>query len=297
MTTENSRAVASFLGLAIGDALGAPVEFEQPGRFAPVVGYRSGGPWNLPAGYWTDDTSMAICVAESIIANNRINPQDLMERFCRWFQYGENSSTGVCFDIGNTTVQALRRFLHRGSYQPAHNLAYLSGNGSIMRLSPVAVCWWREPNQLIDAAVAQSMVTHGSDECVSCCASLATILGAGIRGEPLHQQLAEWASSIDADQVSNSGRAIDTLEAAKWAVGTNSDFSSAVLAAVNLGGDSDTIGAVAGQIAGAIWGMESIPAEWVSGLYQSEKLLSLAQQLWIKGNEISVTAQSSSFEN
>ncbi len=280
MTAENSRAVASFLGLAIGDALGAPVEFEQPGRFAPVEGYRSGGPWNLPAGYWTDDTSMAICVAESIIANNRINPQDLMERFCRWFQHGENSSTGVCFDIGNTTVQALRRFLHSGSYQPAHNLAYLSGNGSIMRLSPVAVRWWREPNQLIDAAVAQSMVTHGSDECVSCCASLATILGAGIRGEPVHQQLADWANSIDVAQVSNSGRAIDTLEAAKWAVGVSNDFKSSVLTAVNLGGDSDTIGAVAGQIAGAIWGLESIPQEWLSNLYQQDRLINLAEQLF-----------------
>jgi ADP-ribosyl-[dinitrogen reductase] hydrolase len=159
-------------------------------------------------------------------------------------------------------------------------LAYLSGNGSIMRLSPVAVRWWREPNQLIDAAVAQSMVTHGSDECVSCCASLATILGAGIRGEPVHQQLADWANSIDVAQVSNSGRAIDTLEAAKWAVGVSNDFKSSVLTAVNLGGDSDTIGAVAGQIAGAIWGLESIPQEWLSNLYQQDRLINLAEQLF-----------------
>jgi ADP-ribosyl-[dinitrogen reductase] hydrolase len=295
MTTENSRAVASFLGLAIGDALGAPVEFELPGSFEPVVDYRSGGPWNLPRGYWTDDTSMAICLAESIIACNRINPVDLMQRFCRWFQQGENSSTGTCFDIGNTTVQALRRYLHSGSYEPARNLEYLSGNGSIMRLSPVAVRWWNQPDVLEDTAIAQSVVTHGSDECVRCCRELAALLGAAIRGEPVHQSLQQWASSITSNEVSNSGRAVDTFSAAKWAVGSSNNFSSAVLAAVNLGGDSDTIGAVAGQLAGAIWGMESIPQAWVDDLYQNQKLLSLAQQLWEKSIKSSVAAQSSSF--
>ena len=278
--THKSRAIASFLGLAIGDALGAPVEFEQQGSFEPVVDYRSGGPWNLPAGYWTDDTSMAICVAESVISHNAINEQDLMERFCRWFQQGENSSTGYCFDIGNTTVQALRRFLHTGIYMPAANLDYLSGNGSIMRLSPVVLRWWNQPQALIANAIAQGVVTHGSNECAACCEELADLLGKAIRGEPVHVSLAEWANSINRNQVSNSGRAIDTLGAAKWAVGVSNDFKSSVLTAVNLGGDSDTIGAVAGQIAGAIWGLESIPQEWVSNLYQQDRLINLAERLF-----------------
>ena len=283
MTDSKSRALASFIGLAIGDALGAPIEFLNPGSFAPIVDYTAGGTWNLPAGYWTDDTSMAICLAENIIANRRVDPQDLLERFSRWYQFGENSSTGECFDIGNTTVLALRRFVNSGVYLPASNRPELSGNGSLMRLSPVAVAWWSDPTRLRSESRAQTLTTHGSQECIDTCEELALMLGAAIRGQPVHEQLIEWSDHMRRQDISNSGRASDTLRAAKWAVGVSRSFRQAVLAAVNLGGDSDTIGAVAGQLAGAIWGMEDIPAEWIEKLYNSDRLLALAEQLWLVG--------------
>lgn len=135
-----SRAVASFLGLAMGDALGAPVEFKSPGEFEPVTGYRHSHVWHTPPGYWTDDTSMAICLAESILARNTVDPKDLLERFVRWYCTGENSSTGVCFDIGNTTRDNLEQFISQG-ITCAPDVAHQSGNGGIMRLAPVAIRW------------------------------------------------------------------------------------------------------------------------------------------------------------
>lgn len=284
MNTQ-SRAVACFLGLAIGDALGAPAEFESRGNYEPISGYRSGGPWNLPEGYWTDDTSMAICLAESILAHNSINQQDLLERFSRWYQHGENSSTGSCFDIGNTTVLAVRRFVQTGIYEPALNRPDLSGNGSIMRLAPVATRWWNRADMLFVTSRKQSLTTHGSDECVDACEQLATLLGAAIRGEPVHEQLHRELGHISVDRVPNSGRASHTLLAARWSVATSSSFEESVLKAVNLGGDTDTIGAVAGSIAGAIWGVEAIPAAWLDGLYQQERLTQLAEQLYLMSQQ------------
>lgn len=274
-----SRATSAFLGLAIGDALGAPVEFKEPGEFEPVTQYRHSYVWNIPQGYWTDDTSMAICLAESILSRNTVDPQDLLERFSRWYLQGENSSTGVCFDIGTTTRSNIEAFLNSGTTQ-APDIAYQSGNGGIMRLAPVAIRWWHTSAFAERMAQVQSETTHGSAECMDCASELAVILTRAIQGEPVALQLRERLHMIPDTQISNSGRARSTLLAAKWCVATTDSFESAVLKAVNLGGDSDTIGAVTGQIAGACYGMEAIPAAWLQGLHDLDRLISLAEQLY-----------------
>jgi ADP-ribosyl-[dinitrogen reductase] hydrolase len=274
-----SRATASLVGLAIGDALGAPVEFKEPGEFEPVTDYSFSYVWQIPPGYWTDDTSMALCLADNILARNIVDPQDLLERFARWYQHGENSATGRCFDIGNTTRSNIVRFLRDKKYSPAPNNAYQSGNGGIMRLAPVAIRWWYNTAMAEQMAELQSKTTHGSDECVNCAVELANMLSRAIQGQPLARQLAIQLGNIDPQVIRNSGRARDTLLAAQWAVATTSSFEEAVLKAVNLGGDADTIGAVAGQIAGACYGMEEIPQRWQDGLFQSERFVDLAQQL------------------
>lgn len=278
MNTQ-SRAQACLLGLAIGDALGAPVEFQEPDEFEPITDYRHSYVWNIPPGYWTDDTSMAICLAESIIARNTVDPKDLLERFSRWYQLGENSSMGVCFDIGNTTRTNIEAFLKNGTTQ-APDIHHQSGNGGIMRLAPVAIRWWHNTTCAAHMAVLQSQTTHGSAECVSCAQDLAQILTRAMQGEPVLAELKALMACVPASHISNSGRARDTLLAAKWCVGTTDSFESAVRKAVNLGGDADTIGAVTGQIAGACYGMESIPEHWLSGLLHKDRLTHLAHQLY-----------------
>lgn len=277
MNTQ-SRAIASLLGLAIGDALGAPVEFKEPGEFEPVTAYRHSYVWNIPPGYWTDDTSMALCLAESILARNTVDPQDVLERFGRWYKLGENSATGRCFDIGNTTRTNIERFLKEGVIQ-APDLHYQSGNGGIMRLSPVAIRWWHDTACAAQMAQVQSRTTHGSAECVRCASELAQILSRAIQGHLVHAELQADVANAKT-KLSNSGRALDTLLAAKWCVATTHSFETAVLQAVNMGGDADTIGAVTGQIAGAVYGVEQIPSDWLSGLYDHARLSSLAEQLY-----------------
>jgi ADP-ribosyl-[dinitrogen reductase] hydrolase len=283
MNTQ-SRAIASFLGLAMGDALGAPVEFQDPGEFEPVTQYRHSPVWNTPAGYWTDDTSMAICLAESILARDTVDAQDVLTRFGRWYQLGENSSTGVCFDIGNTTLKNIQQFLNWGITK-APDVASESGNGGIMRLAPVAVRWWHNTAWAEQMAELQSVTTHGSVECVMCARELAFILTQAIQGQDVIRQLSEQLHHVPAQDISNSGRASDTLRAAKWCVAVTDSFESAVLKAVNLGGDSDTIGAVTGQIAGACYGMEQIPTSWISQLHDVNRLTDMALRLYWRSGE------------
>jgi ADP-ribosyl-[dinitrogen reductase] hydrolase len=274
-----SRAVASFLGLAIGDALGAPVEFKEPGEFEPVTGYRHSHVWNIPPGYWTDDTSMAICLAECIIERNTVDPKDLLERFGRWYTQGENSATGRCFDIGNTTRTNIEAYLKKGQ-TVSPNLHYQSGNGGIMRLSPVAIRWWHNISWAAQMAEVQSVTTHGSLECVTCARELTEWLVKAINGDQVHAELNASLANLPAASISNSGRAKDTLLAAQWCVATTDSFESAVLKAVNLGGDADTIGAVTGQLAGAVYGVGSIPPSWMRGLHDVTRLTDLAEQLY-----------------
>jgi ADP-ribosyl-[dinitrogen reductase] hydrolase len=277
---SESRSQAAFLGLAIGDALGAPVEFKTAGSFEPIDNDRSGGTWNLPAGYWTDDTSMAICLAESILAKNSIDPIDLMSRFLRWYQHGENSSTSKCFDIGNTTLMALAKFAITHDYEPASNHKYLNTNGSLMRLAPVVCRWWNSSDLLMICSRKQSLTTHGNEECLNACEHLAMLMGKAIKGDPVHQTLQQWSENVNPKDFDLFGNVCGTLHAAMWAVGQNNSFETAVLAAVNLGGDSDTTGAVAGQLAGSIWGMESIPQNWLDHLHDVDRLKKLAADLW-----------------
>lgn len=279
--TIKSRALGCFMGLPIGDAAGAPVEFKEVGEFVPVTYYRAGGPFNLKSGYWTDDTSMALCLADSILARGNIDEQDIMERFCRWYQLGENSSTGICFDIGNTTLTSLKRFMATKKYEPAPEYVWESGNGGIMRQAPVMVRWFHDRDILDKKTRRQSMTTHGSQMALDRAAELGDLCGAAIRGEDIMPGLRAFANQLT--RVPNTGYVLDTMVAAKWAVGSTNSFEEAVLAAVNLGGDSDTIGAVAGQIAGAIHGLDGIPRKWIDGLHDHERLLDIAEQLFAAG--------------
>jgi ADP-ribosyl-[dinitrogen reductase] hydrolase len=285
MIDDPDRYLGCLLGLACGDAIGTTVEFGKRGSFAPVTDMIGGGPFNLEAGQWTDDTSMALCLAESLLDRNGFDAIDQMNRYVNWWQHGYLSSTGTCFDIGNATAAALRRYLeqHEESRSPfcgatAPNTA---GNGSLMRLAPIAM-FYREKDSVVRFAAESSRTTHGAPEAVDCCRLLSLVLHellAGASQEALAEVmvancLTEFTErsvrglcttkymELPIDAIRGSGYCIESLHAALWCFFTTSTFAEAILKAVNLGDDADTTGAIVGQIAGAYYGVASIPSHW-----------------------------------
>jgi ADP-ribosyl-[dinitrogen reductase] hydrolase len=291
---RRARQRGCFLGLAVGDALGAAVEFHLRGTFPPVTDYRAGGPHGLAPGEWTDDTSMALALADSI-ATVGWDLSDQARRYLDWYHYGRYSVIDRCFDIGMGTSHALHQFeLHGDPLRSASDSTMSSGNGSIMRLAPVPIRYGHlaheNPLELARYAEESSLPTHASDQCLSTCRYLALVLSGLIEGLNRSDVLdPEWFAlrelhghnpphsalqpTIDGSfrtktesEISSSGYVIDTIEAALWAFHDAASFEEAVLRAVNLGVDADSVGAVCGQLAGAYWGEERIPREWRNNL-------------------------------
>ena len=248
-------------------------------------------------GAWTDDTSMALCLADSLIACGRLDQRDLIERFVRWWSKGENSHNGRCFDIGITTRQALHRFRETGDPVAGSTDPNTAGNGSIMRLAPVALRWAHDPQQAIAAARGQSVTTHGAPAAVEACAVLAEILVEAIAtgdkeaalrpraaGEPSIAAVASgsWKGK-EGHEIGSSGYVVHTLEAALWCTHRSGMFSEAVLLAANLADDADTVAAVTGQIAGALWGKRAIPQDWLDRLAWREEIERRGRQLYDRG--------------
>jgi len=309
--TNNMESVdrqrGALLGLAIGDALGAAVEFESPGNFFEVTGYRGGGPHGLAPGEWTDDTSMALALADSI-ASVGWDLNDQARRYLAWYQKGWYSVNGRCFDIGLTCRSALGRFSRTGDAESSGDPSeHASGNGSIMRLAPVPIRYaGLYPDrvvELVQRLTASSLPTHASPQCLSACAYLGLVLAAMIQGldrqevlaanwkglrqlrevHVFHPEIAEVAEGSfrrkQPPHIVGSGYVVKSLEAALWAFHDANDFREAVLRAVNLGDDADTTGAVCGQLAGAYWGETGIPAEWREGLARKDMIEKALQGL------------------
>ena len=286
------RLLGAFIGLAVGDAVGTTVEFRERDTFEPVTDMVGKGPFNLPVGYFTDDTSMALCLAESLIQHPDLDRKDLLERFSRWYRNGENSPTGRCFDIGGTTRAGIVNFEKTGSILNNTD-PWDSGNGSIMRLAPVAIKWHNDIDRAVATAIIQSETTHGAIECVDSCDLLVrTLLTAFITSDKeaifnievknnWTPKVKEILTTLDVtrDEVKSSGYVIHTLHAALWSFRNTDNFRDAILLAANLGDDADTVAAVTGQIAGAFYGLQNIPQEWVTKLFQSDRFVQLVDQL------------------
>jgi ADP-ribosyl-[dinitrogen reductase] hydrolase len=288
------------IGLAVGDALGAAVEFEPPGEFAEVTGYRAGGPHGLKPGEWTDDTSMALALADSI-ANAGWDLDDQLRRYLTWLHGGKYSVNGECFDVGGTTMYALLRYEKDNDARTSGDTrSNASGNGSIMRLASVPIRYIElfpdKFDELLRLLVESSLTTHASEQCLSACAYMGVVL-CGLmnridraevlspqwpplvelrRIRALHPAIEEVASGSfrkkRPPEIEGSGYVVKSLEAALWAFHDAADFRQAVLRAVNLGDDADTTGAVCGQLAGAYWGESNIPAEWRDGLAKKDMI-------------------------
>lgn len=297
-----SRQRGCLLGLACGDAVGTTVEFRPRGSFAPVTDMVGGGPFGLPAGAWTDDTSMALCLAASLAEARGFDPLDQMQRYVRWCEQGYLSSTGECFDIGTTVSAALRTFQSTGKPFSGDPSPRAAGNGCIMRLAPVPIYFYPDPDATRHWAGESSRTTHGAAECIESCQLLAAMIHAALEGgdkdrilfgHGAESQESPKVRSIaageyrakDSGQISGSGYVIHCLEAAAWCFWRTDSFRDAVLEAVNLGDDADTTGAVVGQIAGAFYGEEGIPAEWLQRLTMADEIRNLADRLATKQNE------------
>ncbi|MCS6986297.1 MAG: ADP-ribosylglycohydrolase family protein [Sphingomonadaceae bacterium] len=293
--TARDRAVGALLGLAVGDALGTTLEFAPRDVHPPLTDMVGGGPFRLAPGEWTDDTSMALALAESLRACGRLDPHDLMTRFVAWWRRGEYSHRGSCFDIGNTTRAALARFERTGDPIAGSRDPSMAGNGSLMRLAPVAIRFWRSPDELDAAAALQSRTTHGAQACVDACRGYARMLAAAIAGRPRDDVLAPDTTGLEPQvarilegswrgktraAIQASGFVLHALEAALWSVGGAVDFRDAVLRAANLAQDADTTAAIAGQLAGALWGAAGIPSEWRAQVAWGPRIEELAAALF-----------------
>ena len=289
-----NRALGAMLGLAVGDAVGTTLEFTRRDSTPPLTDMVGGGPFHLQPGQWTDDTSMALALADSLLANPDLDEADLMQRFVRWMDEGEYSVTGRCFDIGLTTRQALSRWKRTGNPIAGSTAPDTAGNGSLMRLAPVAVRHWPDRAKLRDVAARQSAVTHAAPEAVGACVAFAELLGDAIAGQPRSVVLADhegpYAGAIAAimrgswrgkqrTDIRSSGYVAHSLEAALWCVASTASFEEAVLLAANLGDDADTTAAITGQLAGALYGAAGIPAKWLERLAWRARIASLAQAL------------------
>ncbi len=298
------RYMGSILGLAVGDALGAPVEFKKPGSFGLVTGMSGGGSWGLPIGYWTDDTSLALCLAESLVETKSFNLTDQLNRYLLWYREGHLSSTGQCFDIGVTTQRALANYEATKDPYSGPTDPSTAGNGSIMRLAPVPLAYATDFPATIERSGESSRTTHGALEAVDSCRYFGCLIASavtGVRkgeflGQRYCQQPSYWIENplcekVDAiasgsfkkkspPDIKGTGYVVDCLEAALWAFYTTDSFKDGCLKAVNLGDDADTTAAVYGQLAGAYYGATGIPGEWLQDLTQRALIESFAERLY-----------------
>jgi ADP-ribosylglycohydrolase len=249
-----------------------------------------GGFHRLQPGYWTDDTSMSLCLAESLVEKGGFEPVDQLDRYLWWFREGHLSSTGVCLGIGNTTMEAILRFEetrepYSGSTDPTK-----AGNGSIMRLASVPLFFAQHPEEGIEFSAESSRTTHGAATAVDSCRYFGALLVGAANGAGKHELISERYSPVpgyweenrlhpevdkvaggsfkrkEPPEIKGTGYVVQSLEAALWAFHNSDSFEEGCLMAVNLGDDADTTAAVYGQLAGAFYGEGAIPERWMAKL-------------------------------
>jgi ADP-ribosyl-[dinitrogen reductase] hydrolase len=299
-----SRHIGALLGLACGDAVGTTVEFRQPGSFEPLTDMVGGGPFRLNAGEWTDDTSMALCLAASLVQQGGFDPADQMKRYLRWRDGGYMASNGRCFDIGGTVSDALQRFARTGEPFSGSTAADMAGNGSLVRLAPIPMAFAQDPRLAVTRAADMSRTTHGAEQAVDACRYYCGLIVGALSGvtkadllepmftpvpglwdeAPLSPAIEEIAHGSflrrEPPAIQGSGYVIASLEAALWAFSRGDDFESCILLAANLGDDADTTAAICGQLAGACYGVDGIPAHWRARLVDAKMIEDLAVGLY-----------------
>ncbi len=297
---DKDRFRGCLLGLAAGDAVGTSVEFSPRGSFEPVTDMTGGGPFHLKAGEWTDDTSMALCLGASLLETGGFDARDQAERYVRWWKEGYLSSNGRCFDIGITISGALSHFIESGEPFSGSTNPRRAGNGCIMRLAPVPMFFHPDENAAVYHSGESSRTTHQADECIDASRLFGLMIHKALSGgskdevlfgidpelvdAPLIRAIAEGEYREKAEsEIRGNGYVVNALEAALWCFINTDSFQAAILTAANLGDDADTTAAITGQIAGAFYGEEGIPAGWLEKLVMREKIGAMAEALMSAG--------------
>jgi ADP-ribosyl-[dinitrogen reductase] hydrolase len=294
-----ARYLGSLLGLAVGDALGASTQYRRVGSFAPLGDLVGGGPFDLPRGSWSDDTAMALCLAESLLESQGCEPHDQLLRYTRWQRHGHLAAGSHCVGITAGTARAL------GRGAPA----LTGGNGAnaavdppsqeaapLSRVAPVVLFYFAHEAQAILQAEACARLFDAAPLLLDSCRLLAAMLHAALRGEPLSRVLQPpltlfaprplappVAALLARDPAlppgGYAGPALTVLNAARWALASGGGFREGALRAANFGGDSDVIGAIHGQLAGALYGAQAIPAGWLGALARRAEIDEMADRL------------------
>jgi ADP-ribosylglycohydrolase len=297
------RYKGSLLGLAVGDALGAPFEGLPPGSFS-LNGMMDSKALGLMAGQWSDDTAMALCLAESLIESRGHDPFDQMRKYLQWYEDGYMSCTGFCYGIGNTTLKAIQRFRSSGNPESGLTSPRSAGNGSLMRLAPVALFYAGDPLAAHEKAALSSITTHRTTECIDACRYMAGLIVGALSGLDKDELLSPRFSPVRGyfhvyplcndieavadggykdklpDDITASGYVVESIEAALWSFYHSQDFREACLLAAHLGYDTDTTAAICGQLAGAYYGVDAIPKEWLDKLSWQERIEEMAELLY-----------------
>ncbi|QIB79546.1 ADP-ribosylglycohydrolase family protein [Haloferax volcanii] len=297
---DSDRARGILLGLACGDALGRPVEFKsaskisaEHGRLDEMIGH---GTWNQPAGTITDDTEQALCIARSLVEQQAFDPADVADRFVAWYDTGP-------FDIGGMTRRALNRLKRGDSWGEAGQQVWEqspegqnAGNGSVMRCPPLAIPYATDWDRLATVSRQSSQITHADPRCTAGCAILnLTVAGLLADADTPLQDALDYVSTDAPDELVTALRPLargdspDTLETSGYVVhslqtalhdGLVADSAEdAIVTAVNRGGDTDTIGAIAGAVAGARFGASQLPDRWLGAIDEVNELEGLTTQL------------------
>ncbi len=293
----------AILGLAVGDAMGVPLEFKEPGSFQPVKDMIGGGPFDLLPGMWTDDTSMALCLAESLTDKGGFDPVDQLTKYLKWYREGYLSANGICFDIGNTTRRAITLFAETGQPYPGPDDEYSAGNGSLMRLAPIPLFYKSNPIEAMEKSGQSSCTTHKHPLAVDCCRYYCGLIHGALMGKSKDQILSPGYSVVDnyweenplaplveevacgsykdkePPEIRGRGYVVRSMEAALWAFHNSDTFEEGCLLAVNLGEDADTTGAIYGQLAGAYYGKSGIPQKWLDKLVKLDLIESKIEGL------------------
>jgi ADP-ribosyl-[dinitrogen reductase] hydrolase len=285
------------LGLAAGDAVGTTVEFRSRGSFAPMTDMVGGGPFELEAGQWTDDTSMALCLATSLLDFGEFDPANQMDLYYRWYRDGYLSSNGECFDIGNTVFLALADYQKTRNPYSGSTSPNTAGNGCIMRLAPIPMFYHYDRDLIQVRSAESSRTTHGAAECLDACRWFGDVLYRALAGAskaeilafqdcvkletPTIQAIARGEYKTKSmEEIRGSGYVVASLEAALWCFWQTESFEEAILMAANLGEDADTTAAICGQVAGAHYGASGIPETWRSKLTMLQEMTTLADRLY-----------------
>lgn len=284
----------TYFGLIIGDALGAPLEFVRR-DFKNISDMTTGGYHNVSKGEWTDDTSMMLAIANSLINLKTFSLEDQLKEYVKWFKNGKYSTRNNCFDIGLQTKGSLEDYIEKGSIISEYNHFNNSGNGSVMRLAPINIKYASTKNikELLYYSRRSSLSTHPNKICQEACVLLSIIINRCFNGlekkDILYfndktlsnyniktKEIKEIAKGSyinkKREDISSSGYVVSSLEASIWAFNETDNFNDALLLAVNLGNDADTVGAITGQIAGAYYGYNNINKDWLNSLLKLEML-------------------------